>query len=354
MHVHVGVEDHELAIDVVNCARYFLPHLLALSTSSPFWIGRNTGLKSYRSTIFRSFPRTGIPTRMSGWSEYEGYLETLTETGCIPNGSKIWWDVRPHWKFPTIEFRICDACTRVDEAVCIAAIVQALAFKLWKLRRDNMMWRDYSSRLIEENKWRAMRFGLQGNLIDFGRRQERPAPELIREFIDWFLADAIDELGSRREVEHAYRILSEGSSADRQLATFERTGSLDAVVDQLIAETAEGVTPIAVVRPVETGVAHVRHTLGDTIAVELARKDVVQHAEGETSDARGHAVPVAIEAATLAAAASRSEDARAHHATAAAETVPGLPDGVGHALPADRPVGPDEGRDAGDRAPVLP
>jgi glutamate---cysteine ligase / carboxylate-amine ligase len=197
MHVHVGIEDHELAIDVVNCARYFLPHLLALSTSSPFWIGRNTGLKSYRSTIFRSFPRTGIPTRMSGWSEYEGYLETLTETGCIPNGSKIWWDVRPHWKFSTIEFRICDACTHVDEAVCIAAIVQALAFKLWKLRRDNMMWRDYSSRLIEENKWRAMRFGLQGNLIDFGRRQERPAPELVREFIDWFLADAIDELGTR-------------------------------------------------------------------------------------------------------------------------------------------------------------
>jgi glutamate---cysteine ligase / carboxylate-amine ligase len=315
MHVHVGVEDHELAIDVVNCARYFLPHLLALSTSSPFWIGRNTGLKSYRSTIFRSFPRTGIPTRMSGWSEYEGYLETLTETGCIPNGSKIWWDVRPHWKFPTIEFRICDACTRVDEAVCIAAIVQALAFKLWKLRRDNMMWRDYSSRLIEENKWRAMRFGLQGNLIDFGRRQERPAPELVREFIDWFLADAIDELGTRREVEHAYRILSEGSSADRQLATFERTGSLEAVVDQLIAETAEGVTPIAVTRPVETGVAHVRHTLGDTIAIELARQDPTGEHEGEASDARGRAVPVAIEAATLAAVAHRAPDA--HHGTAA-------------------------------------
>jgi carboxylate-amine ligase len=310
MHVHVGVEDRETAIDIVNCARYFLPHLLALSTSSPFWIGRNTGLKSYRSTIFRSFPRTGIPTRMSGWSEYQGYLETLTETGCIPNGSKIWWDVRPHYRFPTVEFRICDACTRVDEAVCIAAIVQALVYKLWKLRRDNMAWRDYSSRLIEENKWRAMRFGLSGQLIDFGKREEKPAKELVRELVDWFLADAIDELGSRREVEYAYRILEEGSSADRQLATFERTGSLEAVVDQLIAETAEQVTAIAAPRPLavtEAGVAHVRHALGDVIAVEIGRPDT-QHGAGE-GDARGRAIPVAVETATVAAAASQAHPA---------------------------------------------
>ena len=261
MHVHVGIEDHEFAIDALNVARYFLPHLLCLSTSSPFWIGRKTGLKSYRSTIFRSFPRSGIPTRLSGWSEYEEYLETLTETGCIPDGSKIWWDVRPHYKYPTIEFRLCDACTRVDEAVCIAAIVQALVYKLWKMRYDNVTWRDYSSRLIEENKWRAMRFGLDGNLVDFGKRRELPARELIREFVDWFLGDVVDELGSRKEVEYAYRILDEGSSADRQLATYERTGSLHAVVDQLIAETAEGVGSVT---PYPPG----RVPVGDRLADE--------------------------------------------------------------------------------------
>jgi len=254
MHVHVGIEDREFAIDALNVSRYFLPHLLALTTSSPFWIGRDTGLKSYRSTVFRSFPRTGIPTRMHGWAEYQEYIDTLTAVGSIPDGSKIWWDVRPHFKYPTLEFRLCDACTRVDEAVCVAAIVQALVFKLWKMRRDNVMWRDYSSRLIDENKWRAMRFGLSGKLIDFGRQVEKPAPELIREFIDWFLGDVVDELGTRREVEYAYRILDEGSSADRQLAVYERTGSLEAVVDQIVAETAEGVTviPRAGLRPVAT------------------------------------------------------------------------------------------------------
>ena len=244
MHVHVGIEDKEFAIDALNVARYFLPHLLALTTSSPFWIGRNTGLKSYRSTVFRGFPRTGIPTRLSGWSEYQEYIDSLIAVGSIPDGSKIWWDARPHYKYPTLEFRLCDACTRVDEAVCVAAIIQALVYKLWKMRRDNMMFREYSSRLIDENKWRAMRFGLGGKMIDFGKREEKPAPELIREFIDWFLGDVVDELGTRKEVEYAYRILDEGSSADRQLAVFERTGSLEAVVDQLITETAEGVAPI--------------------------------------------------------------------------------------------------------------
>ena len=244
MHVHVGIDDKEFAIDALNCARYFLPHLLALTTSSPFWIGRNTGLKSYRSTIFRGFPRTGIPTRLSGWAEFQEYVDTLTAVGSIPDGSKIWWDARPHFKYPTLEFRLCDACTRVDEAVCVAAILQALVYKLWKMRLDNITWRDYSSRLIDENKWRAMRFGLSGNLIDFGRQVEKPAPELIREFIEWFLGDVIDELGTRKEVEYAYRILEEGSSADRQLAVYARTGSLEAVVDQILAETAEGVTVI--------------------------------------------------------------------------------------------------------------
>jgi YbdK family carboxylate-amine ligase len=176
MHVHVGIEDKEFAIDALNVARYFLPHLLALTTSSPFWIGRNTGLKSYRSTVFRGFPRTGIPTRLSGWAEYQEYLDTLTHVGSIPDGSKIWWDARPHHKYPTLEFRLCDACTRVEEAVCVAAIIQALVHKLWKMRLQNVTFRDYSSRLIDENKWRAMRFGLSGKLIDFGRQVEKPRP----------------------------------------------------------------------------------------------------------------------------------------------------------------------------------
>ena len=317
MHVHVGVEDRELAIDIVNCARYFLPHLLALSTSSPFWIGRNTGLKSYRSSVFRGFPRTGVPTRMTGWSEYEQYIETLTETGSIPNGSKIWWDVRPHWKYPTIEFRVCDACTRVDEAVCIAALVQALAYKLWKLRRDNLSWRDYSSRLIEENKWRAMRFGLSGKLIDFGRRTEKPAADLVREFVDDFLGDVVDELGSRKEIEHVYRILAEGSSADRQLATFERTGSLESVVDQLIAETAEGVTIIAPDRRARAGTA-VRDSIrvvetGEPVLpplVQSAAADAVVGGRGAPSHPT-HATPAGSAGGSSGSSAPRPTDVRA-------------------------------------------
>jgi carboxylate-amine ligase len=244
-HVHIGIEDREFLIDAANVARYFLPHLLCLSTSSPFWIGRNTGLKSYRSVVFGSFPRSGVPRFLPSWSDYQQYLETLVLTGCIPDGSKIWWDVRPHWKFPTLEFRVCDVCTRVDEAVAIAAILQAIVAKLWRMRRDNVTFRVYNSDLIDENKWRAVRYGLSGRLIDFGKQQELPARELIREMIEWFIGDIVDELGSRDEVAHAFRILDEGSSADRQLAVYERTGDLKAVVDHLIAETREGVVPAA-------------------------------------------------------------------------------------------------------------
>ncbi len=163
------------------------------------------------------------------------------QTGCIPDGTKVWFDVRPNHNYPTLEFRICDVCTRVDEAVCIAAIFQALVFKLWKLRRDNMTFRIYPAVLIEENKWRAVRYGLDGKLIDFGKQEELPARELIHEMIEWFLEDVIDEFGGRKDIEYARKILEEGTSADRQLATYQRTGSLKAVVDQLIAETAEGV-----------------------------------------------------------------------------------------------------------------
>jgi carboxylate-amine ligase len=245
-HVHIGIEDRDFLIDAANVARYFLPHLLCLSTSSPFWIGRNTGLKSYRSIVFRSFPRSGVPPILSSWSDYENYVETLTLTGCIPDGSKIWWDVRPHWKFPTLEFRVCDVCTRVDEAVCIAAILQAIVAKLWRMRRDNITFRVYSTGLIDENKWRAVRYGLGGKLIDFGKQSELPAPDLIRELLEWFIGDVVDELGSRKEVEYAFKILTEGSSADRQIAVYEKTNDLKAVVDHLIAETREGLTEDAV------------------------------------------------------------------------------------------------------------
>jgi carboxylate-amine ligase len=204
-------------------------------------MGRNTGLRSYRSVIFRNFPRNGIPRVWTSYGEYQEFVDTLVRTGSVPDASKIWWDVRPHHAYPTLEFRICDVNTRVDEAICIAAIIQAIIAKLYKLRRDNMTFRIYAADLIEENKWRAVRYGLGGKLLDLGKEEELPARHLISELIEWFIADVIDELGSRKEVEYAYRILNEGSSADRQLATFERTGDLKAVVDQLIAETAEGV-----------------------------------------------------------------------------------------------------------------
>jgi carboxylate-amine ligase len=242
-HVHVGIEDREFLIDAMNVSRYFLPHVLALSTSSPFWMGRRTGLKSYRSVVFRSFPRTGIPRSLGTWSEFEDVVHVMVDTNSIPNASKIWWDVRPSWSYPTLEFRICDVCTRVDEAVCIGAIFQAIIAKLWKLRYDNLSFRLYPVAFIEENKWRALRYGLDGKLIDFGKQREMPARELIREMLEWFLDDVLDELGSRKEVEYAFRILAEGTSADRQLATFERTGNLHSVVDQLIRETEEGVMP---------------------------------------------------------------------------------------------------------------
>lgn len=240
-HVHIGIEDREFLIDAMNVSRYFLPHVLALSTSSPFWLGRQTGLKSYRSVVFRNFPRTGVPPELRSWSQYERLVDTLVATNSIPNSSKIWWDVRPNWTYPTLEFRICDVNTRIEEAVSMAAIFQAIIAKLWKLRRDNLTFRLYPQELIEENKWRAVRYGLDGNLIDFGKRREAPARELIRELIGWFLDDVLDELGSRKEVEYALKILDEGTSADRQLATFKQTGDLKAVVDQLVRETAEGV-----------------------------------------------------------------------------------------------------------------
>src|SRR5436190_11277412 len=225
-HVHIGIEDKEFLIDAMNVARYFMPHVLCLAASSPFWEGRNTGLRSYRSIIFRAFPRSGIPPVFGSWADLSYLVETLCKTRCIPDGTKLWWDVRPNWRYPTLEFRICDVCTRVDEAVCIAAIFQAIIAKLWKLRRDNMTFRVYPTALIEENKWRAVRYGLDGKLLDLGKQREVPARDLIHEMLDWFLRDVIDELGTRKEVEYAYRIMEHGSSADRQLRTFAATNSV--------------------------------------------------------------------------------------------------------------------------------
>jgi carboxylate-amine ligase len=240
MHVHVGIPDPELRIEVVNEARYFLPHLLALSTSSPFWVGRRTGLKSYRQVVWSHFPRSGIPPEFSSHDEFENFVELLVKTRCIDNGKMVWWDLRPHWQYPTIEFRICDAATKVDEAVCIAALIQAICAKLLKLRRNNLGFRRYSSHLIAENKWRAMRHGVDGLLIDFGRQQEVPMRDLVGELLE-FVDDVVDGLGSRADVEYVHTIVRDGTSADRQLATYAATGNLRAVVDRLAHETMVGV-----------------------------------------------------------------------------------------------------------------
>ena len=238
MHIHVGIEDKELMIDVMNQARYFLPHLLALTTSSPFWHGRDTGLKSYRTVIFESLPRTGLPPSLKSWADYQGFIDTLVKTHCIDEPSKIWWDIRPHSKFPTLEFRVCDICTKVEEAVCLAALVQSIVAKLIKLRMNNRSWRPYRHHLITENKWRAVRYGIAGSLIDFGKQEEVPMRLLAGEVLD-FIDDVVDELKCRKEVEYVHTILAEGTSADRQLEVFRRTGSLEAVVDHLVEETRE-------------------------------------------------------------------------------------------------------------------
>jgi len=240
MHVHIGIEDREFLIDAMNVSRYFLPHVLALSTSSPFWQGRKTGLHSYRTINWRNFPRTGLPKQFLSWGEYEYMVETLVRSGSIPDSSKIWWDLRPNHSYPTLEFRVCDMCTRVDDVICIAGIFQAIVAKLWKLRRDNLTFRIYPEALIEANKWRAARYGITGNLIDFGKQSEFPAPDLITELVEWFLDDVLDDLGSRKQVEHVFKILERGSSAQRQMAVYEDTGDLNAVVDHLIEETAKG------------------------------------------------------------------------------------------------------------------
>ena len=240
VHVHVGIADRERQIHIMNASRYFLPHVLALSTSSPFWMGHNTGLKSYRSEIFKQFPRTDIPDHFDSYPGFQRYVDLLIKTGCINDGKKIWWDCRPHPFFPTLEFRICDIPTRVDDTIAIAALFQAIVAKLYKLIDQNLGFRLYRRALIQENKWRAVRWGLDGKMIDFGKQKEVPTKDLIRELLD-FVDDVLDDLGSRKEVEHIHTILERGTSADEQLRVYAETNDLKAVVDRLIELTMENV-----------------------------------------------------------------------------------------------------------------
>jgi carboxylate-amine ligase len=240
LHVHVGIENRNEGIEIMNAVRYFLPHIYALSTNSPFWCGRNTGFKSYRSKVFDKFPRTGIPDYFSSAAEYDEYINLLVKTKCIDNGKKIWWDIRLHPFFNTIEFRMCDVPMRTDETICLAAIMQALVAKIHKLHRMNLSFRPYHRMLINENKWRAARYGISGKLIDFGKQEEVDYKLLVVELLE-FIDDVVDELGSRNEIEYIHQILEMGSGADRQLAVFEQTNDMKAVVDYIVAETKIGI-----------------------------------------------------------------------------------------------------------------
>ncbi|HZT57125.1 MAG TPA: carboxylate-amine ligase [Pyrinomonadaceae bacterium] len=240
LHVHVGVADRDRQVHIMNAARYFLPHVLALSTSSPFWLGVNTGLKSYRSEVFKKFPRTDIPDHFDSYASFQRYVDLLLKTNSISNPKKIWWDVRMHPNFPTLEFRVCDIPTRVDDTVAITALFQAIVAKLDSLIERNLGFRLYRRMLIQENKWRAVRYGLDGKMIDFGKQKEVPTRDLIRELLD-FVDDVLDPLGSRKEVEHIHTILERGTSADEQLQVFGETGDLKAVVDRLMERTVENV-----------------------------------------------------------------------------------------------------------------
>jgi glutamate---cysteine ligase / carboxylate-amine ligase len=243
LHVHVGIADPDRAIQIMNAVRYMLPHMLALSTSSPFWVGKDTGLKSYRSEVFTRMPRTGIPDHFESGSSFQQYVSLLVETGCIDDGKKIYWDVRPHPFFPTLEFRICDIPTRVDDTIAIAALFQALVAKVNRLLDQNLTFRLHHKMLIEENKWRAIRYGLDGKMIDFGKGKEVPVRDLIRELLA-FVDEVVDELGSRKEIEHIYTILERGTSADEQLRVWQETGDVKAVVDHLIENTLDKVCEV--------------------------------------------------------------------------------------------------------------
>ena len=249
MHVHVGIEDPDLRIDIMNQVRYFLPHLLMLSTSSPFWDGRDTGLKSYRLSVSQESPRKGLPGRFNSWDEYQSTIAVLVRAGVIDDATKIWWDLRPSARYPTLEMRITDVTTRVDDAVSIAALYVSLCRMLYRLRRQNLSWRSYPVFLLEENRWRAQRYGVDGSLLDFGKGALVPYAILLEEILDLIREDA-DALGCSREVARAREIAANGTSADRQLDVYRRAmaagGSPDAairaVVDHLVSETIAGLS----------------------------------------------------------------------------------------------------------------
>lgn len=239
LHVHVGVEDRETAIRIMNSMRYFLPHVLALSTNSPFWRGMKTGLKSYRAKVFDKFPRTNIPDRFESFADYEAFVNLLIKTNCLDNAKKIWWDIRPHPFFNTVEVRICDLPMRAEETLAIAALIQATAAKIYRLHERNQDYRQYSRALVMENKWRAVRYGLDGKLIDFGKEVEVPERELILEYLE-FISEVVDELDSHEAIAYIHQILEMGTGADRQLRKFEDTNDLNAVVDYMAQETQVG------------------------------------------------------------------------------------------------------------------
>jgi carboxylate-amine ligase len=237
LHVHIGIEDRDLQIQIMNEYRYFLPHLLALSVNSPFWLGSNTGIKSFRTKVFDRYPRTNIPDRYESYSEFDSLVKLLVKTNCIDNGKKIWWDIRPHPTFPTLEIRICDIPMRASESITLAGLMQAIAAKLYKLRAKNLGFRQYRRALVMENKWRASRYGIDGKLVDFGVEEERPERELIAELLD-FVDDVVDDLGSREYIENGVKwILDNGTGADRQINVWEKTRDIRKVVDYICEET---------------------------------------------------------------------------------------------------------------------
>jgi carboxylate-amine ligase len=236
LHVHVGIADKALALHLTNAMRYFLPHLYALSTNSPFWEGRNTGFKSFRSKVFDKFPRTGIPGVFDNLTDYENYVNLLVKTKCIDNPKKIWWDIRIHPFFPTLEVRICDVPMTIDETISIAALIQAIVAKLYKLKMQNLNFITYHRALINENKWRASRYGIEGKMIDFGKECEVETRILLEELLA-FVDDVVDELGSRKDIENIRNILKNGTGADRQLAVFKETKDLTKVVDYIMEQT---------------------------------------------------------------------------------------------------------------------
>jgi len=255
MHVHVGIEDPELRIDLLNQVAYFLPHLLALSTSSPFWRGTDTGLASYRISVFKELPRTGLPEHFSSYAEYQRHVEILVAAGLLEDATKLWWDVRPSARFPTLEMRISDVCTRLDDAVAIAALFQCVLRMLWRLRSNNQRWRVYADMLVDENRWRAQRYGIDQGLVDFGRGRLVPYADLLDELLELVAEDAV-ALDCVTEVAHARTIVARGTSAHRQRAVHRAAleagadprEALEAVVDALIADTVAD-TPAATPPP---------------------------------------------------------------------------------------------------------